>query len=165
MIRSLWEIDALDSKFLKFWGQFLLDAAEGQDRFEQLSAWMEKGVTGMNEITDMIRRFYGLAAKASPGCPTGDTAHTRTAITDFQASLDGFAKAWGWVSETTYLQLQGECTALRRQVAEQEEIISTLRALLDEKGMGHMEFFQRLQNVAQDQNRQFQEFMKSLRDA
>jgi len=154
----------LDSNLLKFLGQFLLNAAEGQARLEQLSDWMEKGVTGMNEMTDMFRRFYSPEPKDAPGCRTDDAAPMRIATSDFQTSLDAFAKVWGWIPETAYRQLQDECTALRRQVAEQEEIIATLRALLDERGMGHMEFFQRLQNVALDQNRQFQEFIKNLRD-
>lgn len=140
----------------------MLSAAEGQNRLEQMSALMEKGVAGMNEITDMFRRFYGMEPKASPGYRNGDAAPMGTSITDFQSSLDGLAKVWGWVPETAYRQLQNECTALSEKVTEQEEIIAALRALLDEKGMGHMEFFQRLQNVAQDQNRQFQEFMKNL---
>ena len=155
----------LDSKFLKFWGQFLLRAAEGQAQLEQMSAWMEKGFTGITEMTDMFQRFYGLHPAESPTSKTAQDKNWQTAIMEFQASFSDFAKLWGWVPEKQYRDLEKAHIELKQQVAEQKKIIDALRAVLDEKGMGHMEFFQRLQQMAQEQNRQFQDLIKNIRES
>lgn len=155
----------LDSKFLKFWGQFLLRASEGQAQLEQMSAWMEKGFSGITEMTEMFQRFYGLDPNKTSKSRTTHENDWQAAIMEFQSSFADFAKLWGWVPENKCRELEKANSELKERVAEQEKVIEALRAVLDEKGMGHMEFFQRLQHMAQEQNQQFQDLMKSIRES
>jgi len=50
----------MDRQFLEFWGNFLLNAANGQKQLEDMTHWMKKGFSGFDELTDMFQRFYGL---------------------------------------------------------------------------------------------------------
>lgn len=155
----------LDSKFLKLWGQFLLSAAEGQAQLEQMSEWMDKGFAGMKEMTEMFQRAYGIDPENVSTSKTSRDDSFQEAVTSFQASFVDFAKLWGWIPENQYRELEKAHADLKRRVVEQEKTIDALRAVLDEKGIGHMEFFKRLQHMAQEQNTQFQNLMKSLRSS
>jgi len=62
----------LDSKFLRFWGHFLLQAAEGQKRFEDLPRWMTAGLSGSDDLAEMFEEAYGLKRKpGSDATPLG----------------------------------------------------------------------------------------------
>lgn len=58
----------MDSRFLKFWGQFLLQAAEGRKRFEDLNRWMSSGFSGPDDLTELFKDAYGL----KQGCSSAD---------------------------------------------------------------------------------------------
>ena len=152
----------MDSKFLKFWGHFLINVAEGQSQLEQMSLWMEKGFTGVKEMTDLFQRFYGPGAWANSKNQANDNEHWHAAIKDFKSSLDSFVQLWGWVPAEQYQGLKKKNEALQRKVAQQEDLIATLRTLLDDKCMGSMELIQQMQNLALEQNQQFQDFMKKI---
>jgi uncharacterized protein YdiU (UPF0061 family) len=124
---------------------------------------MEKGFTGYKEMTEMFQRAYGIAPENVSASKPSHDDNLKEAMAGFQDSFADFAKLWGWIPEKQYRELEKAHADLKKKVDEQEKIIDALRAALDEKGMGHMEFFKRLQHMAQEQNTEFQNLMKSLR--
>ncbi len=155
----------MDSEFLKFWGNFLLNAAQGQKQLEQMSTWMKQGFDNFGDIAAMFGQFYGIPPGSTPAAEDSRPKEWETAIKDFQASFANYSRQWGWVPEKEHNNLIKENERLRRRLDEQGEVIEQLRQLLEEKGLGHMEVFQRMQSLAREQNQQFHRFMQNFRDA
>jgi uncharacterized coiled-coil protein SlyX len=155
----------VDKNFLTFWGNFLLNVAEGQKQLEQMTTWMRHGFTGIDEINDMFRRVYGLEQSPPHAAVESGDDPWMTAMEAFQDSFAAYAEQWGWVPRRRYAELQAEYERLEKKSAEQQETIRQLRDLLETKGMGHVELFQRFQSLVQDQSRQFQELMSNIKRA
>ena len=76
-----------------------------------------------------------------------------------------YARMWGWIPQADYQVLQEKCDSLEKTIRKKDEIISQLRSLLEEKGLGQSELLQRFQSLIQDQSDEFQTFMKNFGDA
>ena len=50
----------MDKHFLEFWGKFFINAARGQECFEQMAKWMGQGFQGSGDHMDLFRKCYGL---------------------------------------------------------------------------------------------------------
>lgn len=182
----------LDKKFLKFWGNLLLNAAKGQEQLEQLSSFMNmdavisKDFMNFKGMEDIFREFYDLQSPQSDkkqrppkegGTASGDLK-MEEAFQNVQQSFEQYATMWGWIPKKTHDDLQQQCDALikeqgvlkkayddlEQKVKSREEIISQLRNLLAKDGKGHMEFFESFQKMAWKQGDEFQNLMNSLHD-
>ena len=53
----------MDSRFLEFWGNFLLSAAKGQKQMEEMADWVGQGfkAAGFEDLAAMFTRAYGLS--------------------------------------------------------------------------------------------------------
>jgi hypothetical protein len=150
----------VNSQFLEFFGNFLLSAAKGQKQLEQMAAWMKQGFTGVEELTAMFKRFYGLEQpkKVSP-----DQANLwEKAIKDYQRSFSQYAELWGWVSQEDHQALLQRCSELEKTIAKQQQTIAQLHLLLEAKGLGPAELLQRFQTLVKDQGDQFQSLIQNL---
>ena len=49
----------MDRHFLEFWGNFLLQVANGQKQLEDLAKWSKQGVN-FGDFTTLFRQAYGL---------------------------------------------------------------------------------------------------------
>ena len=80
----------MDSQFLKFWGNFLLQTAEGTRQMEDWVRWMNAGNPATGDLARMLRSFYGLSAQdpLSPENWDKATARFQTAWSDFLRLFD-----------------------------------------------------------------------------
>jgi len=46
----------MDRNFLEFWGNYLLAVARGQKQMEEFSRWMQQGLQGREELTELSFR-------------------------------------------------------------------------------------------------------------
>lgn len=150
----------MDSQFYEFWGKFLTHVAQGQKQIEEMSDWMKQGCAGMDELTALFRRCYGLDTPDAGNLE--DQQAWQQAVADFQRGLAQFAAHWGWVPQEDHQQLLEKCAALEKQVQEQQAAIGKLRDLLAQKGLGHTELLQHMQGTLKDQSDQFQALMESI---
>jgi hypothetical protein len=128
----------MDSHFLEFWGNLLINAARGQKQLEDMTKWMTQGLRGFEDLTAMFRKSYGLD-RVSEG--TADYEKTwNKAVKDFQASFEDYLKLFGVIPLQEHLDLVRKYETLKEKVTEQEETIKHLRMLLDEKSgtLGNM---------------------------
>ena len=153
----------MDSQFYEFWGQFLINVAQGQKQVEEMSAWMKKGYAGADDLTELFRRCYGLSAADTGNAQ--DPQAWKEAIAQFQGTFTQFAAQWGWVPQADHEQALEKCAALEKQVEEQQTTIRHLRDLLDQKGLGYSELLQHMQGSLKDQSDQFQALMENIRSA
>lgn len=153
----------MNRQFLEFWGHFLLNAAQGQKQLEQMTAWMNQDFSGMDDLTAMFSRFYGLVPDKNS--QSIDPKTWMKAVSEFQEAFNQYARLWGWVPQKEHLELIEKCQALETQVKKQQTTIDQLRGLLTEKGHGHAEMFENFQHMVKDQTRQFHSLMETFREA
>lgn len=103
----------MDSRFLEFWGHFLLNAAAGQTQLEQMSHWMKSEFSGSREMAAMLGRFYGVEPAKELEPQSRELDCWQKTLAKFQSSLAEFGRQWGWVPEKEHLQLQKEHAALQ----------------------------------------------------
>lgn len=163
----------MDSRFIKFWGHFLVRVAEGKEQFQYVAEWIEKGFKGSKTMNELLWRYYGLDRDEGGG-KHNEIDAWQTAMTQFQLSLDTLCRNWvqhwgrncGWIHQNKYEKLKKEHEALRQKVAEQKETIKTLRAILNddlnESEEDQVAVFQKMHRLYQMQNRQFQELIQNM---
>ena len=151
----------MDHQFFKFWGEFLLQAADGQRQLEDLTRWISGGFSPSGELADLFRKCYGLPAFSPP-----DSANAwQKATADFHKAFKDYAPLWGWVPLERYDRLKREKERLEAQIADQARFIRQLEAILEDKDLGHMGLITRFQNLVTDQSRAFDDLMQALQAA
>lgn len=150
----------MDRQFYEFWGNFFTNAAQGQKNLDDMSTWMKQGFTGADDLATLFRRCYGL--KSSEPGDTQDVQNWQRAIADFQQTFMQFGEQWGWVAPAEHQKALEKCAELEKKVQQQEDIISQLRGLLAQEGLGHTELFQHFKGALEEQNSQFQALMESV---
>lgn len=151
----------MNTQFYEFWGKFLINVAQGQKQLEEMSAWMEQGYAGADDLTALFRNCYGLNTPDKAQDPQAWQA----AVAEFQSALAQFAGQWGWVPQSDHQQVLEKCADLEKQVQTQQATIRQLRHLLAQKGLGHHELLQHMQGSLKDQSDQFQAIMESIRNS
>ncbi len=154
----------LDSKFLEFWGNYLLAAARGQKQLEDLNEWMRQGFSGFEELTAMFKKFYGFEHPPRKE-DSGSIQAWQTAAADFRNSFNAYFNLMGMVSKEEYQALEQKYAALQKKVADQEDTIKLLRTLLAEEGTYQDQATKVLQDLVNQQAEAFETLMKGIASA
>jgi hypothetical protein len=150
----------MDRHFLEFWGKAFLEAAKSQKQLEDLARWCQRGFLGFQDYTQLFKAAYGLNEEAKD---TPDYfAMWKKAEEDFRESFKEYLNLLGVVPREEYAALARQYEELKEKVAEQEETITQLRMLADEKGVGLAATTLEFQKLIKKQGEQFQKFIKSL---
>ena len=152
----------MNRHFLEFWGKALLMAAQGQKQWEDLARWFQGGFAGFPEFTRLFKQAYGLEA---PEDSPDFFALWKKAEQDFRRSFQDYLSLMGMVPREEYEALQRQCADLQEKVKEQEELITGLKALAEQKGMGLEAATLELQKLVQKQGDQFQRFIAGLSES
>jgi hypothetical protein len=151
----------MHSQFMEFFGNYLIQAARWQKLVEHSAS---DGKPDMAALGSLFQKACGIDG---PG-ETALTEYSRTwqqSVEAFQSVFCNYARMWGWIPQADYQALQEKCASLEKTIQQKDQIISQLRSLLDEKGLGQSEFLQRFQSLIQDQSDEFQMFMKNFGDS
>ena len=150
----------MDSKFLEFWGNYLLAAARGQKQLEDLNQWIDQGFKGFEDLTAMFNKFYGITPSRKKDDET--TRAWQSAAADFRNSFDAYIELMGLVSKDKYQALEEKFDALQKKAAEQEESIQILRKLLAEDGTYQGETIKAFQDLMNKQADAFETLMNQI---
>jgi hypothetical protein len=115
----------MDKKFLEFWGNFLLNAAKGQEHLEDMTQWFSQGFKGFEQQMSLFRKCYGLD-RESESSPNYMDMWSK-ATSDFQNSYKELMGLLGSVPREEYLTLAEKYEALKEKVASQDEAIRHLK--------------------------------------
>ena len=119
----------MDRHFLEFWGNFLINAAKGQQQFDELTQWMHQGFKGFEELTALFRKAYGLEKPES----TPEYQQTwHKATREFRESLNTYLSLLGVIPLSEHLALVEKYEALKKENADQLKTIQRLRDLLQQ---------------------------------
>jgi hypothetical protein len=151
----------MDRHFLEFWGNFLINAAKGQQQFDELSQWMHQGFKGFEDLTAMFRKAYGLEKlESAPEAEYQQTWHKATR--EFRESLNAYFSLLGVIPLSEHLALLEKHEALKKENAEQLETIQRLRDLLGQRDSGQTAVVENFKELVSRQNEQFQKLMESF---
>lgn len=150
----------MDKNFLEFWGHFLINAAKSQRQLEDMAKWMAQGFEGVEELSRMFQKFYGLNGTDEDS--TQYLKEWQRAVEEFQKSFMEYLGLMGVVSKEEHLSLVKKYEELKVRIAEQEETIAHLRMLLDQKGTGEEAVMQTFQDLMKKQADKFQELMENV---
>jgi hypothetical protein len=151
----------MDRNFLEFWGNLFINAAKQQKQLEDLAKWMQQGFKGFDDLTAMFNKFYGLESlkKDTPAYKESWEAASENFLNSFKNYLD----LMGMVPKNEHLELVKKYEELKEKVADQEETISHLRMLLEQrKAESQDELVQGFQDLIDKQSKQFQQTMETF---
>jgi hypothetical protein len=143
----------MDRHFLEFWGNFLISVAKGQKQMEDMAKWMGQGFKGVEDITAMFQKFYGLDHLGKENLD--DVNMWKKAGEDFQESFKNYLSLFDIVPRKDYLSLIEQYEELKEKLATQEETIKHLRILLGEKMADQEEMVNGFQDLIKKQSEQF----------
>jgi hypothetical protein len=147
----------MDPHFLKFWGEFLIQAAEGQRQLEDMTGWMKSGLVSSGTLADLFRQCYGL-----PPATHDNRDLWRKAHADFYAALKTYAPLWGWVPRDRYERLKKKMARMETRIEDQQRSIERLEALLADSGKGQAAIAARFQTLIDDQQQAFHRMMQAM---
>jgi uncharacterized coiled-coil protein SlyX len=150
----------MDSKFLEFWGNYMLAAAKGQQQLEDLNKWINQGFSGFKELSAVFQKYYDLEAYHKKNHESNQAWQLAEAC--FRDSFEAYLYTIGAVPVGKYRQLEQNLTDLEKKVAERDETITILRDLLAEKGTYQGETVKALQDLVNKQAGAFESFMKNI---
>ncbi|MCG6906988.1 MAG: hypothetical protein LJE63_10220 [Desulfobacteraceae bacterium] len=148
----------MDRHFLEFWGNFLINAAKGQQQFDELTQWMHQGFKGFEELTALFRKAYGLEKPESTP-EYQQTWHKATG--EFRESLNTYLSLLGVIPLSEHLALVEKYEALKKENADQLKTIQRLRDLLQQDS-GQTAVVENFKELVSRQNEQFQKLMDSF---
>ncbi len=151
----------MNSQFLEFFGNYMIQTAKWQKLIEQTSPGVTPKVMDMAEFGTLFKQVCSLNGPNQPASAEY-TQMWRQTIENFQSAFGLNAKLWGWVPQADYQTLQEKCKSLEKTIQKQDQTIAQLRSLLEEKGLGQVELLQRFQSLIQDQSDEFQTFVQNF---
>ena len=155
----------MHSRFMEFFGNYLIQAAKWQKLVEERSSPdATPDVMDLAELGKLFQQAFGIDGPTEPAFAEFSRIWQQT-VEAFQSVFCPYGKMWGWIPQAEYQALQDKCDSQEKAIQKKDEIISQLRSLLDEKGLGQIALLQRYQSLIQDQSDEFQTFMKSFGDA
>jgi hypothetical protein len=154
----------MNSQFLEFLGNYLIQAAKWQKLVNLPTVGNVSPVVDPTDYARLFKHFCSVASAPESDMPEY-LQFWQQSLEQFQSLFSPYFKMWGWVSESDFRNLQEKCESLEKTIRKQEQIISQLRSLLDEKGLGQIEMIQRFQNLIQEQSDEFQNMMRNFGNA
>ncbi len=153
----------MDRHFLEFWGNFLIQAAKGQQQFDDMARWMGQGMRGTEDLSEMFRKAYGLDGEKK------DTPEHQKrweqASKDFITSFEEWLGLAGMVSREEHQALVEKYDTLKKKAASHEETIKHLQMLLAKEGHPASKEVTNFQDLMQEQADQFHKLMQGIGDA
>ncbi|MBF0210612.1 MAG: hypothetical protein HQK68_06975 [Desulfamplus sp.] len=155
-----------------------------------MDSMMKMDFMNLKEMSQIFRQVYGLPlddsnannseSNSSKGALSlgANTPLLNESFEAFQSSFARYITLWGLIPKRSYdeikqnyesLQkshssLKRDYDSLRQKSDMQEELISQLRDILNEKGMGHIELFQHIQNLTRKQTGEFHNLIQNMQN-
>lgn len=164
----------MDERFLEFWGNLMLNAAQGKKQTDALfrriqqsffpfaapppRSEREKGEA--DDLWAMFRKFYGLDRFSEQS--TEYKHQSQKAMEEFQRSFKEYLNMMGMVPKDEHLKLVEKYEALKEQCAQQEETLHHLKMLLKAKDGGQGEILSSFDSLLKNQRELFQNMMQGM---
>ncbi len=149
----------MDRKFLEFWGNFLLNAAKGQEQAENFSRLIQDGFKTFEQQLSLFQKLYGLDKKPGPSTPYAEM--WAKAASDFTKSYQEFLGLMGVVPRDDYEALSREHEILKKKYAALEDKLRRSRSKAGAGETDPLEVAKGFEGLMKKQAEQFQALMAS----
>jgi thioredoxin-like negative regulator of GroEL len=149
----------MDKHFLEFWGNLLLQAAQGQAQIENMAEWL-KTSRGTEPLTTLFKRIYNLDSAATPS--GAYQATWQEAMERFKKAYEGYLSLLDTVPKERYRELELQNELLKKEVARQQEEIERLHRILSKDGSDADQAVRELQALLIKQQREFQDLTRQF---
>jgi hypothetical protein len=154
----------MDKHFLEFWGNSLLNAAKGQKQFEEMTAWVQQGFKGFEEMTTLFLEIYGLD-NVTKGSPDYFMAWKK-AEEEFRQSFNDYMSMLGFVAKNEHLELVRKYEELKEKFDSQEETVRHTRMLLSESKLKDQgKLAKQFDDLIKSQNNEFKHLVDKFSKA
>lgn len=153
----------MDSRFLEFFGHFLLSAARSQQMLAQMQTWMGISPRGNKELSELFRKFYGLAPLSAENAD--QAAAWQKALESFEASFSAWLELMAVVPRSEYLALEKKVHDLEEKLAVREDTIRRLRQAGTPDGDAPDAAVDAFTRLMEKQADEFQDLMQNLTEA
>lgn len=152
----------MDKHFLEFWGKFLISVAQGQQRLEDLTEFLQGDFAPTENLAKIFFQAYGLENLTDSKPDFQD--QWEKSKQDFQESHRAYLHLLGAVPREDYTKLAQRCKDLQAKVANLEVTIMQLRLVLAEKGLDYRAVTRSFQELLKKQTQTVQDFLSGLAD-
>ena len=149
----------MDRKFLEFWGNFLLNAAKGQEQAENFSRLVQDGFKTFEQQLSLFQKLYGLDKKPDPSSSYAEM--WAKAASDFSQSYQEFIGLMGVVTRDDYDTLSREHEALKKKYTALEDQLRRSRSKTGTGERDPLEVVKGFEGLMKKQAEQFQALMAS----
>jgi len=87
----------MDKNYLKFWGTMFNQAAENQQKIEQVTQWLNDGLKGSEPLMNMFKDFLNAGIESGKKFDTLDEAAISK---ELHKSFDAFLAMFGMVPQS-----------------------------------------------------------------
>jgi len=162
----------MDEKFMEFWGNLLINAAQGKKQSDEMFRWLRTGFTHKGDTSSspvfpdftsmaaMFKQFYGMDQLSERSEEYKDLS--KQALNDFQESFDDYMASAGLVSKKDHLDLVEKYEKLKTKCADQEETVKHLKMMLSAKKDDQIDASEQFQDMVRAQGDFFQNMMKDF---
>jgi hypothetical protein len=157
----------MDHRFLEFWGNLLLQMAQGQKQWEEVIDWWQKGFAGFDEWNALLGKIYGVQPPRPESTDKNEVWEETLQV--FQKSFQDTFNLLGYVPRADYERLQKKFDRLQEdhQLLKKkseflEETIRQLQTLLAAQTMDPAGMAKPLKDLISEQTNQFQRFMSGM---
>lgn len=145
----------MDHHFLKFLGNYFINAAVYQKQADNMVKWINQGGSGFEEISSMFKKFYNIDGNTS----SDEFART---FQEFKKNYSQFFTLPGMVSEKKYLELEQEYEKLKEKYDQQKEIIDNLSSIITMKDTLQNNMNQGIEHVMKNQKKIFENMLNGF---
>jgi hypothetical protein len=162
LLKKKGETAFMDRKFLEFWGNFLLNAAKGQEQAENINRLVRDGFKTFEQQLSIFQKLYGPDKKPDPSTPYTEYAEMwAKAASDFTKSYQEFLGFMGVVPRDDYEALSREHETLKKKYAALEDKLRRGRAKAGSGEMDSLEVVKGFEGLMNKQAEQFHALMAS----
>ncbi len=149
----------MDKNFLEFWGNFLINAAKGQEQIENLQRLANEGFKACEFQMNLFRELYDL--KKNTDTPAMNDQIWEKAVLDFMKSYQEFIGLLGLVPRRTYDELARENDDLKKKITDLEKSLRSRRKKTGRQETDPDLVVKGLEGLMKKQADQFQTLMAS----
>jgi len=150
----------MDKHFLEFWGNLLLQAAQGQAQIEKVNQWLSQGFKGAQDLTDLFKRIYNLDADNTPR--KGFSNGFQQAAERFNEAYKDYLALMDVVPGERYRELEAQNAELQTDLERLQQEIDRLRGRPSANSAPTEEIVADFQALLQKQQRAFQDLTRQF---
>jgi hypothetical protein len=152
----------MDKNFLEFWGQFFMNAAQGQQQLENWNKWFTQSMGGENPFLKTMSMFKPQEIEKPKEAAPEIFEMTKKATDAYKEVFKATLSMFDMISKEDYTKLLNENEQLKEKIAQQQEMIQNVKKQSNNDSFDQEDVVSNLTEIVTNQTKQFQELMNQI---